>query len=342
MYRSLLLTFTFLLLVGLSSLSQDFDRAGILFYNVENLFNPDKEDKNPDEEFSPKGSRRWTHFRKNVKLANISKVILYAGQWNPPVLVGVCEVEDRSVVNDLVENTGLYLLNYSVVHFDSPDPRGIDVALLYRSDRFSVIKAYPVKVGMPEVLQRTRDILYVSGVIDQIDTLHVLVNHWPSRRGGVGASKPKRMVAANTLKDICDSILSVSPQSKIIAMGDFNDEPGDNSLLRVSRKPGAKGPGLVNLAWRPKGDVPGTIKHGAYWACFDQILVSSPLLNCHQESYCLEDSVMHILSPQFLLEEDSAFPGVKPYRTYLGYKYRKGFSDHLPVMIELKREKDCN
>ncbi|MBZ4676982.1 MAG: endonuclease [Anaerophaga sp.] len=337
MIRLLLLILLIFSLRFGSIFSQTPETANILFYNVENLFNPEKNAENPDDEFLPDGPRYWTHSRKNEKQINISRVILFSGKWNPPVIVGLCEVEDREVLDGLIWKTGLGRFNYSVVHFESPDRRGIDVALLYRRDRFRVLNAFPVAVEMSENSRPTRDILYVSGVLDNSDTLHIMVNHWPSRWGGEGTTRPKRLIAAKTLKNICDSILSEAADSKIIVMGDFNDNPWDESMRLISRKLSEKRQGLVNLAYNIDGDVPGTIKHRHEWSCFDQILVSESLLKPLNNNYAVSDSVMHIVTAPFLLEDDPDYPGSRPFRTYAGYNYLGGFSDHLPVMIELKK-----
>jgi len=337
MARFLLFIFLFFSLTCGIIFAQTPETANILFYNVENLFNPAKNAGKVDDEFLPDGPRHWTHSRKNEKQVNISRVILFSGKWNPPVIVGLCEVEDREVLDGLIWKTGLDRFNYSVVHFESPDRRGIDVALLYRWDRFRMLDAFPVAVEMPENFRPTRDILYVSGVLDNSDTLHIMVNHWPSRWGGEGSTLPKRLIAAKTLKNICDSILSEAADSKIIVMGDFNDNPWDESMRLISREPSEKREGLVNLAYNIDGDVPGTIKHHYKWNCFDQILVSESLLKPLNNNYVVSDSVMHIVTAPFLLEDDPDFPGSRPFRTYAGYNYLGGFSDHLPVMVELKK-----
>ncbi|MGM0375514.1 MAG: endonuclease [Bacteroidota bacterium] len=311
--------------------------VGVLFYNVENLFNPDKHPEKDDDAFTPGGDRRWTHYRKVDKQRKVSQVILFAGKWNPPVLVGLCEVEDRHVLDELIFQTGLDQLAYHVVHFESPDERGIDAALLYRRDRFDVLKARPVPVTFQDKERRpTRDILYVKGVADEADTLHVMVNHWPSRWGGVLATQSKRITAAKTLKALCDSIRQSSPDAKMIAMGDFNDEPVNKSLKILSGQPGTPDGPFVNLALHAEGKVPGTIRYRHEWTCFDQILVSKNLLSGEDRNgYFLKDTAMQIVAPGFLLEEAPDYPGFRPCRTYSGFKYVGGFSDHLPVMIRL-------
>jgi hypothetical protein len=303
----------------------------VLFYNVENLFNPELNEGKNDKEFTPDGERRWTRYRQQIKENNISRVILYAGKWNPPVLIGVCEVEDLKVLKDLIFNTGLNNLNYSVEHFESPDNRGIDVALLYRSDRFNVLYSRPQRVSMGSERRPTRDILYVKGVLDGIDTLHVMVNHWPSRWGGEMATRDKRLMASRVLRNLCDSILYKNPEAGIVAMGDFNDGPDDESLRNL------EGP-LFNLARYAVGDVPGTIKYRHEWDYFDQILVSKALLPGKiRDQLALAKKEMNIISATFLLEDDPQYPGKRLKRTYRGYEYLGGFSDHLPVYVELVR-----
>ncbi len=335
-YFSFLFFFLICSVDQLLSQTDEMQNARIMFYNVENLFNPVQNEGKNDEEFLPDGERRWTHFRKQRKQNKISQVILFSGQWNPPVLVGLCEVEDRKVLEELVWNTGLNHLSYFIEHYESADNRGIDVALLYRKDRFSVMHSYPVRVLTGEGNRPTRDILYVCGVLDQKDTLHVMVNHWPSRWGGEIMTRPKRLAAANVLKELCDSVIDVSPKAKIIAMGDFNDGPSDQSLKIVSRTHGDDHKLLINLAHTPDGTVPGTIKYKHEWSCFDQILVSKPLYEgSFAGGFVLKEKTMKIVDADFLLEKDPQYPGLRLKRTYIGFKYAGGYSDHLPVMIEL-------
>jgi hypothetical protein len=332
-YRLLLLTFLFHVEI-FSSFAQNSQqrKAGILFYNVENLFSPGHNEGKSDKEFTPDGERRWTKIRQRRKEDNISRVILYAGKWNPPVLVGLCEVEDLSVLKSLVFNTGLNNLSYSVVHYESPDNRGIDVALLYRSERFKVLHSSPKEVRTGPEKRPTRDILYVKGVLDGKDTLHLMVNHWPSRWGGEVQTAEKRMAASNVLRRLCDSILQNSPDARMVAMGDFNDAPDDESLKNL------EGP-LCNMARYAVGEMPGTLKYRYEWECFDQILVSQSLLPGDSlGKLVLAKKEMNIIAAPFLLEDDPQYPGRRLRRTYRGYTYLGGFSDHLPVYLELVRQ----
>jgi endonuclease/exonuclease/phosphatase family metal-dependent hydrolase len=327
--RGILFLLVFLRVVSMFGQAKSPDPAGVMFYNVENLFNPKHNEGKNDLEFTPDGDRRWNRFRQIKKENNICRVILYAGRWIPPVLIGLCEVEDRKVLESLVFNTGLQHLDYSIVHFDSPDKRGIDAALLYRSNRFSVLEAEPHQVIFEEDNRPTRDILYVKGVLDGRDTLHIMVNHWPSRWGGEMATSNKRMVASSVLKNLCDTILNQNPTAAIIAMGDFNDGPEDESLRNLKCC-------LENIALNSDGDVPGTIKYRHEWDCFDQILVSENLLP-GAGKLALKEEKMKIISAPFLLEDDPVYPGKMLNRTYRGFEYQGGFSDHLPVYVELVR-----
>jgi predicted extracellular nuclease len=332
-YRFLLFSFLFQL-EGFSCFGQDTQqsKAGILFYNVENLFSPGHNEGKDDMEFTPDGERRWTTNRQRRKEDNISRVMLYAGKWNPPVLVGLCEVEDLEVLKSLVFNTGLNNLSYLVVHYESPDNRGIDVALLYKSDRFKVLHSAPKGVRVGPDRRPTRDILYVKGVLDGMDTLHVMVNHWPSRWGGEVQTAEKRMAASNVLRQLCDSILRNSSDARMVVMGDFNDAPDNESLRNLENC-------LFNLARNAVGEVPGTIKYRHEWNCFDQMLISQSLLPGNSGcKLILTKKEMDIIAAPFLLEDDPQYPGRRLKRTYRGYSYLGGFSDHLPVYLELVRQ----
>lgn len=339
-----ILLYSFFLSIAITSAkAQNGARAdvNVLFYNVENLFNPEDHPEKNDDEFTPKGLRHWDYYRVGEKQNNIARVLLSSGKWNPPVLAGICEVEDRKVLEGLIWNTGLNNLTYAFEHFESPDKRGIDVALLYRQDRFHVLTSRPVAVALDKNHRPTRDILYVCGLLDQLDTLHVIVNHWPSRWGGEMNTRHKRLNAAQRLKTLCDSIFSINKNARIIAMGDFNDEPGDTSLSMISDSVAAGNTGkLVNMGFFAEGPVSGTIKHRFEWAVFDQILVSGSLLqNNNTQGMVVCKPELHIMALPFLLEKDPDFPGRRIKRTYIGYKYHGGYSDHLPVMIRLKEKK---
>lgn len=308
--------------------------AGIMFYNVENFFDVKDDSLKNDEEFLPNSIRRWSYYRMMQKMNNICKVILNAGGWNPPVLIGLCEVENQWVLSTMIWETGLNNLGYRVVHFDSPDERGIDVAMLYRYQRFKLISAQPIRVNLGENERPTRDVLYVKGILDQADTLHVLVNHWPSRFGGATSSKWKRKVAANVVKRVADSIFVANPKALMVVMGDFNENPESElfrDVIMVGKLDDSKA--LINPAFYLKKGV-GTLKYQQQWDVFDQIIVSRTLLNGNSQIK-MDKPHLRIVDLPFLLEMDTNFGGVRPFRTYIGFKYHGGYSDHLPVWIDL-------
>lgn len=308
--------------------------AGIMFYNVENLFDVVNDPETNDDEFTPDGNRRWNYSRIRQKFSNLNRVILNAGGWNLPVVVGLCEVENSWVLSAMLRETGLYNLGYRYVHYDSPDLRGIDVALLYRRERFKVQASRPVEVNFGPGERPTRDILYVKGVLDNADTLHILVNHWPSRLGGAAASQPKRRHAALVVKSLTDSIRNVHPDALLIVMGDFNEPPrsaiftNDLNAGRLEDDVWLISPAL----YLPPGK--GTLKHGHAWEVYDQILISRPFFE-RKSPVQMDKPLMRIVEIPFLFQPDATHGGTKLFRTYEGFKYTGGYSDHLPVWIDL-------
>jgi hypothetical protein len=312
-----------------------------MFYNVENLFDTVDDSLVNDEEFLPEGTRHWDKEKYYAKLTRIYRVIISCGEWDPPAIIGLCEVENRAVLEDLVQHTPLKKFNYRIVHFDSPDLRGIDVAMLYRYPHFIPDTAYPIPVAFPfDPDSKTRDILYVKGFVDGLASIHLFINHWPSRYGGYEVTQPKRNHAAITLRKAIDSILIHETGARILAMGDFNDGPFDESLVEyLEAAPDTSGQNperLLNLtAPFAASTLSGTLKYREGWNVFDQLVASANLLNRQNSLFITEDRA-RIHSPEFLLEEDEAYLGVKPFRTYAGMRYLGGFSDHLPVFLDLK------
>ncbi len=321
--------------------AQEPERYRVMFYNVENLFDTVNDSLVNDEEFLPEATRGWDEEKYYTKLTNIYRVIISCGEWDPPAIIGLCEVENRNVLDDLVQHTPLRKFNYRIVHFNSPDRRGIDAAMLYRDSHFMPDTAYPIRVNFPfDPDSKTRDILYVKGYVDGRASLHLFVNHWPSRYGGYEVSQPKRNHAATTLRTAIDSILRHEADARILAMGDFNDGPFDESLVDfLGASPdttGQKREGLLNLtAPFAETTLSGTLKYREGWNTFDQMVISANLLNRQDGLYITEEKA-RIHNPEFLLEEDEAYLGVKPFRTYAGMRYLGGYSDHLPVYLDLK------
>lgn len=312
------------------------DAMRVMFYNVENLFDPTEDSATADEEYQPTGMRGWSYSRLKRKQINIAKVVLAVGGWDPPEVIGVCEVENRMVLYGLTNDTPLKNFGYKIIHFESPDPRGIDVAMLYRPDKFRVLSSKPVSIRFPfDTAARTRDILFVKGIACKRDTINIFVNHWPSKFGGATATIPKRKYVASVMRKLTDSLLAINPNANILIMGDLNDSPQDESVSKVLR---AK-MDSVNLAPNDLYDMlagaglswkKGTIKFREEWSAIDHMIVSVPLLSR------TSPHGMQIFEAPFLLQDDEAWFGKKPFRTYYGAKYIGGFSDHLPVYMDLK------
>ena len=293
--------------------------AVVLFWNVENFFDSFDDPLKNDEEFTAAAERHWTWPRFERKRDGIAQTVLAAGDvWGElPALVGLAEVENRLVVSQLVRKTLLDELGYGYVHRESPDPRGIDVALLYRKDVFRVEAVDSLRV--PDVV--TRDILYVRlreipGQAGDDASLHVFVVHLPSKRGGARASGGRRDAARDVLEQAVDSLLAGDPQRRILVMGDFNDtDCAVRGLLPAPRD---------SLSDAPTA--PGTLKYHGRWEQIDHIFRSPAL-----------QGAQRIFAPPFLLEPDKAFLGTKPRRTYNGPRYNGGLSDHLPLVFRINR-----
>lgn len=309
----------------------------MLFYNTENFFDCENDTTISDEEYLANATRNWTPKRFHLKAERLAKVIVAAGKWNSPILVGLCEIENRDVLEALVKTEPLFKFQYKIIQKDSPDRRGIDVALLYRSDFFHPIDymAIPV-VDRANKSFRTRDILKVIGVLGKRDTLTVFVNHWPSRYGGIMETRKYRSLAAQTLRNAIDETLDRNPDAKVVCMGDFNDTPEDQSvesILGAKSVSSSRKGDLVNLSCDWMSDKIQTIKSGYRWEVFDQFIVSQGFFHSTQ-GVLFKNS--EIFKGDFLLEKDNYYGGVKPKRTYLGFKYHDGFSDHLPILLHFE------
>ena len=282
-----------------------------LFWNCENYFDPfDNPEKN-DNEFLPGAERHWTWQRFERKRDDIAQTILAAGDVADelPALVGLAEVENRMVVSQLVGKTMLGELGYGFVHRESPDERGIDVALLYRRDRFRVLAVDSLRV--PNVV--TRDILYVNlREMTDSGSLHVFVVHFPSKRGGARGSDDRRKAAQRVLDAAVDSLLLIDDRARIVVMGDFNDT--DCAVARLTEPP-----------FEGEPAAPGTLKYHGRWERIDHFFTSPAI-----------DATMQIFAPGFLLEPDPAWLGSKPRRTYVGPRYNGGLSDHLPILLYIQ------
>jgi hypothetical protein len=316
----------------------------IVFWNVENLYDPYDDSTKLDDEFTAPGIKRWTWTKFSTKLNHVAKTLLSAGEWMPPAIVGLCEVENRYVLNKLIYETPLKRLNYKFIHHDSPDLRGVDVAMLYRPADFKIISYLTTSIRFPfDTLAQTREILLVKGILFSQDTISIIVNHWPSRRGGYLVSEPRRKYVASVLRKIIDSLQQACAASNILVMGDFNDEPEDESLKQVLKAHtdsiSENNTALFNLMGiRNKIHREGTLKYRDQWTTFDQFVVSESLLHGRSGLKTGIGKVRIIRSP-FLLEEDNTYFGQKLNRTYSGPRYHGGFSDHLPIRLELIKVK---
>ena len=318
------------------------DSSGIrlMFYNVENLFHPSNDSLKNDDEFTPDGVRYWNWTKYERKLAQIAQNIIAVGEWEAPAIVGLCEVENIQCLKDLVYDSPLKNYDYEIIHQESADNRGIDVAFLYRPSFFTVISYKSFKLVFPDSSRASRDILYVKGLAGK-DTLHCFVNHWPSRYGGELITKPKRNFAAQVLRTKFDSIQKTYSQASIIAMGDFNDYPSDESMqtiLQAKKDTLNRTPSdLINLIWQYEKDG-GTHKYQGQWHILDQFIINQPLL--HSESELRTSfSMAKIFDGPWLLTDESDGFGEKPFRTYNGFKYIGGYSDHLPIYVDILYKK---
>lgn len=308
----------------------------MMFWNTENLFDTNDDPGKNDEEFLPEGDYRWTMKRYRTKLDAVARVIAAVDEESAPAIVGLCEVENDVVLKDLTEHSPLKSIGYRYVMTDSPDKRGIDVALLYRKSYFKLIGNESLRVNLkPQGGGATRDILHVTGMIESGDTLDVLVCHWPSRRGGTRESEPLRMVAAGEVRSAVDSIFRVRRKPYVVIMGDLNDGCNDRSVregLKAERR--SKGSQLSDreLVTLMDGQLQGSYKYQGEWESYDQFVVSASFMN---GLGCTEIVDASVFSPDFMLADDDTYGGQKPLRTYNGRRYQEGYSDHLPILLRL-------
>jgi endonuclease/exonuclease/phosphatase family metal-dependent hydrolase len=338
MRKEIVLQMALIVILPLFAQKQERQRFQIMCYNTDNFFDCVHDSLTNDREFLPTGIRGWNTTRYERKQAAVAKVITAVGGWDAPALVGLCEVESNKCLFDLTHYAGLKNFRYKYIHYDSPDPRGIDVALLYQPGLFKPVHKEAVRIRFPRAPQfRTRDVLFVSGVIPTGDTLHVFVCHFPSRLDGEKESQDKRMFVASVVRAKVDSLFAVNLRSKIVIMGDFNDSPLNSSMSDILKAKPVKEPvserSLYNLMYKMQLDGKGSAKYKGEWVVLDQIIVSGILLNPSGSFFTLQQNA-HIFDAAFLLENDRAYLGKQPFRTYVGLKYHGGFSDHLPAYAD--------
>lgn len=334
---------TFASILSFTTQAQTVKAACIAFYNLENLFDTEDDTLINDDEYLPDGAKQWTDEHYQEKLINMSKVISQLGDqengpaWNGPTFLGVCEIENKKVLEDLISTPKLSDKNFGIVHYDSPDKRGIDVGFLYKKDYFKVLSSKKHKLINPEEPDRaSRDQLLVTGIYDE-DTLHFIVNHWPSR----GAPSQARENAALMCRGIVDSILNTNKDAKIFVMGDFNDTPMDKSLNYLGHKSTKKKPEDKNvpIMFNPLSEQHkqgyGTIAYRDVWSVFDMILISPGVVKGANNGYKYKFADRWDRS--WLHQTDGRYKGY-PLRTHAGGTYLGGYSDHLPVYMYIVKE----
>ena len=301
----------------------------VMCYNVENLFDLYDDPATDDDDFLPSGNRRWTPSRYTRKLRRIAQAISAAGEWDTPALVGLCEVESDTALTHLLARTPLRRQEYRYLVAQGSDRRGIRVALLYQRDKFRYIGHRSVALKFRSARRSARDVLHVWGEIGSRDTLDVIVCHFPSKYAGEKESEALRLEAARTLGRLCDSLSQGRLHPLQIVMGDFNDEPGSECMRQITA-----GGSLLNLfpAVRPSGSR-GSQKYRGDWSQLDQILVHRRMTDPAARMRLVHGSA-RTFSPSFLLTDDRTWLGKRPRRTYYGYKYEAGYSDHLPVTAD--------
>ena len=310
MYR--IIYFIFLSLISSLPILAENSSWRIVSYNVENLFDTQHDTLKNDSSFLPDGMHHWTYRRYQTKIDRIAQVLVNIGGWESVPLVGLCEVENARCLRHLCYK--LRRFHYKYVHYDSPDERGVDVALLYDSTRISILNSQAIPLMLEN--DRTRDILYVSALYELRDTVHVMLCHLPSQLGGASSSDWKRQHAKSLLQSHIDSILLLQPSANIVLMGDMNTLPQDDLNA------------MTNLMLPIQKSGLGTHKYQGIWTCLDQFYVSPSLVSRAQTT---------IFSPPWLMEEDVLYLDLKPRRTYVGYRYNDGYSDHLPIVLTIQK-----
>ena len=333
------LLFAFLILIASGNINAQKGQAPqfkIAFYNTENLFDTINDPEKNDEDFLPGSKVAWTGDRYFHKLNNIARALVSIDSTNLPAIIGLAEIENIGVLNDLVSKTALQKGNYQAILEEGSDPRGIDVALIFRKNIMKYIghRAFPSATSF-----KTRSVLYVKLADAKKDTFHLFVNHWKSRSGGATETEPQRIENAKTLRHLTDSLLAKNPKANIVIMGDFNDEPSNVSLADFlgAQKPGKKTTStlLYNLMWDRFLAGEGTLYYKD-WDLFDQVIVSGNLLGKKPgKNPVILSPFAYIFKPEWLLYKTKSGE-MTPNRTASSKDYFGGFSDHLPVYVAIK------
>ena len=296
-----------------------------MWYNVENLFFPGDDSIPSDDDFTPEGVRRWTYTRYRSKLTSLARVIVAAGEWEPPDVVGLCEIEEATVLEDLVQHPILEAYSYRFIHKQSKDHRGMDVACLYRENRVRPLE-WSAHTPAPSISREgTRDILNLCFAWGRADTLDLFLVHLISKYGGAGATAQVRRNQAQWLLSLVDSVHTIRGGSLKVLSGDFND-----SFLGYSLEPLSRGCiGGDSIRSLSLAGAEGTYKYRGRWSQIDQYLLAGP-----SGKYRILGSILNIKP---LITVDEVYGGIKPARTYEGYSYSGGISDHLPILLDISR-----
>lgn len=338
--KRFLLILSVMVLAATSVVAQDKPYM-VAFWNFENLFDIYNDPETHDDEFTPEGIKKWNETKYQKKLSNMERVIFDMAAINKeyPIVIGVSEIENRSVLEDFVAQPKLKGAKYRICHFDSPDARGVDVAFLYRADIFKLEGSDNIKLNVPELPNfRTRDLVVMWGTIEG-EPFYFLVSHWPSRLGGKEASQFKRDACAKQIREIKDSLLKENPATKVVVMGDFNDDATDASLVKVM---GAKGKlkelqtgDFFNPYYQMLKAGLGTLAYQDSWNLFDNICVTENLVNGTYGKLRLikgKKFYGNIFTRPYMLQQEGQYKGY-PLRTFVTNNFQNGFSDHFPVYI---------
>lgn len=313
----------------------------VAFYNLENLFDTINNSQILGQEFTPTGPIKWNTQKYMSKLKNMSYAISQIGlDYSPSgvAIIGVSEIENRTVLEDLIKQPDLVKRGYEIVHYDSPDLRGVDVGLLYNPAQFIVTNSKSYRLHTSDTAFITRDQLMVSGYL-MGEKVHVIVNHWPSRTGGELRSQPKRNAAAALTRSIADSLFKVDPKARIIIMGDLNDDPFNESCATIlgAKKEikDLKDGELYNTLWKTLDMGVGSLAYNDQWNLFDQIIISNELANGDRSKLKLWKA--EVFNRSFLIQQEGRYKG-SPLRTQAGGVWMNGYSDHFPTLIYLVKE----
>lgn len=337
----ILFLFVIALLIGFGGCAQNApaNKVVVAFYNCENFFDTRDDPAKDDDEFTPAGKYHYTQAIYEKKLHNIATVIQGMGGADGPAILGMAEVENNTVLNDLIRQPELARRNYKYEWFSGPDPRGINVAMIYDPKHFHVLRSEPLHVDLSgtEGKSVTRDVLHVYGVLNG-DTVHVFVNHWPSRIGGEAQSGPKRAMAAKVNKDVIDALMKKDPHTEAIVMGDLNDNPPDASITATLGARGDRSQVALTGMYDAWASIyqsgTGTESYKHQWNLFDQIIVSGAFLRPAKNKLHFQSA--EIYKPDFIVDTYKGHEG-EPHRSFKGTYFINGYSDHFPVMVTFSR-----